>query len=592
MENYVVLARKYRPSSFQTVVGQQAITQSLQNAIRTNHLAQAYLFCGPRGVGKTTCARIFAKTINCLAPTAEHDACNACESCTAFNEQRSFNIHELDAASNNSVDDIRKLIEQVRIPPQMGRYSVYIIDEVHMLSKDAFNALLKTLEEPPSYAIFILATTEKHKVLPTILSRCQVFDFSRITIADTIQYLRDVVCKAEGIVTTDDVLNVVAQKADGAMRDALSIFDQLIGYCGKQISYEQTIEILNVLSSEYYFRLVDCALSGDVSGALLLFNEVLEKGFDAQNFIVGFCQHLRDVLVSKDPQTTALLETSDSIRQRYAEQATGCSLPFLFKALELTNKCDIDYRMAKNKRLTVEVMLIKVCQILTPTDPQPTQRLQPVSTSTSTSTSTSASAPAPQAHPTRQPASTPRLTSQSVSHPTPQSTPSPAQRLPQQPTISRAGIPRMVSINPNANRNVGTATDTAETKEEPAAAKRANSFTSEVLDNAWLTLPSIFPKEERLKATLMNAPLLRINETTLQISLANALQEEEILRHKSIILHELRNRLQNDFVELLTKVDETLITHTMVSPQEKYDKLAKQNPDFNHFVQTLGLVMQ
>ncbi len=586
MENYVVLARKYRPSSFQTVVGQQAITQSLQNAIRTNHLAQAYLFCGPRGVGKTTCARIFAKTINCLKPTAEHDACNACESCTAFNEQRSFNIHELDAASNNSVDDIRKLIEQVRIPPQMGRFSVYIIDEVHMLSKDAFNALLKTLEEPPSYAIFILATTEKHKVLPTILSRCQVFDFSRITIADTIQYLRDVVCKAEGIVTTEDVLNVVAQKADGAMRDALSIFDQLIGYCGKQISYEQTIEILNVLSSEYYFRLVDCALQGDVSAALLLFNEVLEKGFDAQNFIVGLCQHLRDVLVSKDSQTTTLLETSDTIRQRYAEQATRCSLPFLFKALELTNKCDIDYRMAKNKRLTVEVMLIKVCQILSPTDPQPTQHLQPISTSASASAST------PQAHPAPQPTSAQRPTTNAVSHPTSYQAPSQAQRLPQQPTISRAGMPRMVSINPNANRNAGTATDTAEKKEEPAAAKRANSFTSEVLDNAWLTLPSIFQKEERLKATLMNAPLVRINETTLQISLANALQEEEILHHRSVILHELRNRLQNDFVELLTKVDETLIVHTMVSPQEKYDKLVKQNSDFNHFVQALGLVMQ
>ena len=286
MENYIVSARKYRPMTFETVVGQKALTSTLQNAIRQNHLAHAYLFCGPRGVGKTTCARIFAKTINCLHPTAEYDACNECESCRAFNEQRSFNIHELDAASNNSVEDIRALIAEVRIPPQIGKYSVYIIDEVHMLSAGAFNALLKTLEEPPSYAIFILATTEKHKVLPTILSRCQVYDFSRITIADTVAHLQNVAEK-EGITVSEEALNVVAQKADGGMRDALSIFDQLVSFCGKEITYERTIEVLNVLDTEYYFRLTDCALHNDVSGALLLLNEVLQKGFDAGNFITG-----------------------------------------------------------------------------------------------------------------------------------------------------------------------------------------------------------------------------------------------------------------------------------------------------------------
>ncbi len=576
MDNYVVLARKYRPSSFQTVVGQQAITQSLQNAIRTNHLAQAYLFCGPRGVGKTTCARIFAKTINCLAPTAENDACNSCESCTAFNEQRSFNIHELDAASNNSVDDIRKLIEQVRIPPQLGRYSVYIIDEVHMLSKDAFNALLKTLEEPPSYAIFILATTEKHKVLPTILSRCQVFDFSRITIADTIQYLRDVVCTEEGIQTTEDVLNVVAQKADGAMRDALSIFDQLIGYCGKKISYEQTIEILNVLSSEYYFRLVDCALAGNVSGALLLFNEVLEKGFDAQNFIVGFCQHLRDVLVSKDAQTTILLETSESIRQHYAEQAARCSLPFLFKGLELSNKCDIDYRMAKNKRLTVEVMLIKICQLVAPVEQtqDAAVKMQDIR---------------PQA-PTRpaQPAA-PQPTPQPVQRPVQQATPQPAPR-PQQPTVPRMNAPRMVSINANRNAQAA-APENAEKKEDPVAAKRSNPFTHEDLDRAWLTLPAIFTKEDRLKATLMNAPLKRIESNKVQLSLANKLQEEEVLAHRVAIVTELRNRLQNDEVEIVTLIDTSLV-HQVLTPQQRYEALAKTNPELNNFVQALGLTMQ
>ncbi len=576
MDNYVVLARKYRPSSFQTVVGQQAITQSLQNAIRTNHLAQAYLFCGPRGVGKTTCARIFAKTINCLNPTEEHDACNGCESCTAFNEQRSFNIHELDAASNNSVDDIRKLIEQVRIPPQLGRYSVYIIDEVHMLSKDAFNALLKTLEEPPSYAIFILATTEKHKVLPTILSRCQVFDFSRITIADTIQYLRDVVCPAEGIITTEDVLNVVAQKADGAMRDALSIFDQLIGYCGKHISYEQAIEILNVLSSEYYFRLVDCALAGDVSGVLLLFNEVLEKGFDAQNFIVGFCQHLRDVLVSKDAQTTILLETSESIRQHYAEQAARCSLPFLFKGLELSNKCDIDYRMAKNKRLTVEVMLIKICQLVSPVE-----QTQDAGVKMQEIRPQAAARPA-------QPA-TPQPTPQPASRPVSQPAPQPVVR-PQQPTVPRMNAPRMVSINANRNAQAA-APENAEKKEDPVAAKRSNPFTNEDLDRAWLTLPAIFTKEDRLKATLMNAPLKRIDTHNIQLSLANKLQEEEVLAHRVVIVTELRNRLQNDEVELVTLIDTSLV-HQVLTPQQRYEALAEKNPELNNFVQALGLVMQ
>lgn len=369
MDNYIVSARKYRPLTFESVVGQESITKTLRNAIKTNHLAQAYLFCGPRGVGKTTCARIFAKTINCLNPGNDHDACNECESCRAFNEQRSFNIHELDAASNNSVDDIRLLIEQVRIPPQIGKYSVYIIDEVHMLSKDAFNALLKTLEEPPSYAIFILATTEKHKVIPTILSRCQVYDFSRITIADMIHHLQ-YVAKQENITVTEEALNVVAQKADGGMRDALSIFDQLVSFCGNNIAYEQTIEVLNVLDTEYYFRIVECALRNDVSQMLLLFNNILNKGFDAQNFIIGLGSHLRDLLVSKDEITIKLLETSEAIKSHFAEQAKQCPTQFLFRALSLINECDIQYRVAKNKRLTIEIMLIRLSQ-LTASDETP-----------------------------------------------------------------------------------------------------------------------------------------------------------------------------------------------------------------------------
>ena len=315
MEQYIVSARKYRPTTFQSVVGQKNLTETLQNAIRQNHLAHAYLFCGPRGVGKTTCARIFAKTINCLNPTSDHEACNACESCVAFNEQRSFNIHELDAASNNSVEDIRSLIQEVRIPPQIGKYSVYIIDEVHMLSQGAFNALLKTLEEPPSYVIFILATTEKHKVLPTILSRCQVYDFQRITVRDTIEHLQ-YVARQEGIEVEEQALAVVAEKADGGMRDALSIFDQLVAFCGQTITYQQAIEVLNVLDSDYYFRMTDAALKGDVTQAMLLFNEVLMKGFDAGQFVVGLMQHLRDVMMAKDAATAVLLETTDAIRDR------------------------------------------------------------------------------------------------------------------------------------------------------------------------------------------------------------------------------------------------------------------------------------
>jgi len=362
MDNFIVSARKYRPQTFLSVVGQQALTTTLKNAISGSHLAHAYLFCGPRGVGKTTCARIFAKTINCLSPTADKEACNACESCVAFNEQRSYNIHELDAASNNSVDDIRTLIEQVRVPPQVSRYSVYIVDEVHMLSPGAFNAFLKTLEEPPAHAMFILATTEKHKIIPTILSRCQIYDFNRITVADTVAHLQ-YVAKSEGVTVDVNGLNVIAHKSDGGMRDALSIFDQLVSFCGNTITYQGVIDNLNVLDYEYYFKLVDAFLAGDVSKSLLLFNDVLNKGFDAHHFITGLASHFRDVLVSKDASTLQLLEVGDDIRARYQQQAQVCSTDFLFLGLKITNDCDLDYRISKNKRLLVELALIRLCQL-------------------------------------------------------------------------------------------------------------------------------------------------------------------------------------------------------------------------------------
>ncbi len=361
MEEYIVSARKYRPASFDTVVGQRALTTTLLNAIRTHKLAHAYLFCGPRGVGKTTCARIFAKTINCTHPNAQGEACNECESCRAFDEGRSLNIHELDAASNNSVENIRELIQQVQIPPQTGRYKVFIIDEVHMLSTAAFNAFLKTLEEPPSYVIFVMATTEKHKILPTILSRCQVYDFARMTIQNTVDHLRHVAEK-EGYTVDEESLNLIAQKADGGMRDALSIFDQVVSFTGGHITYEQTLANLNVLDTDYYFRLVDHFLKHEVEPCMLLLNEVIQKGFDPGIFIGGLASHLRNLMVSRDAQTLPLLEVSEGMRQRFQEQAARCEPRFLYRAIKLCNDCDQNYRTSRNKRLQVEICLIQAAQ--------------------------------------------------------------------------------------------------------------------------------------------------------------------------------------------------------------------------------------
>ncbi len=362
MENFVVSARKYRPITFDAVVGQSSITNTLKNAIKNNHLAQAFLFTGPRGVGKTTCARIFAKTINCENLSENLEPCDKCESCTSFNQNNSFNIHELDAASNNSVDDIRRLVEQVRIPPQVGSYKVYIIDEVHMLSAAAFNAFLKTLEEPPPYAKFILATTEKHKIIPTILSRCQIYDFNRITIKDTVEYL-EYVAKSEAVEADPEALHVIAQKADGAMRDALSIFDQLVSFSGNTITYKSTIDNLNVLNVEYYFKLVDLFFAGDISSSLLIFDEIIGNGFDGHHFINGLSSHLRNLLVGKDPQTIALMETSDSIKTQYLNQSKVADIRFLINALDICTKVDLNYKSASNKRLLVELNLMKLCKL-------------------------------------------------------------------------------------------------------------------------------------------------------------------------------------------------------------------------------------
>jgi DNA polymerase-3 subunit gamma/tau len=373
MENFIVSARKYRPASFDMVIGQDTITNTLKSAIKNNHLAQAYLFCGPRGVGKTTCARIFAKTINCSNLGEDAEACDKCESCLSFNSLRSFNIHELDAASNNKVEDIRSLNDQVRIPPQIGKYSIYIIDEVHMLSSSAFNAFLKTLEEPPSHAIFILATTEKHKIIPTILSRCQIFDFNRIKIEDIVGRLM-FVAKNEGINAEEEALHIIGQKADGALRDALSIFDQIVSLTGKTISYKDVIENLNVLDYEYYFKTIDGALLGDVSSVLLSFNEILEKGFDGHNFINGLNSHLRDLLVCRDEATLPLLETTASVKQRYLMQTGRCQVDFLFRALEIGTNCDLSYKASKNPRLHIELALIRLCRLMSDNGADPEKK--------------------------------------------------------------------------------------------------------------------------------------------------------------------------------------------------------------------------
>ena len=563
MDNYVVSARKYRPQTFESVVGQQALTQTLQNAIRQNRLAHAYLFCGPRGVGKTTCARIFAKTINCLNPQNGFDACNECESCKAFNEQRSFNIHELDAASNNSVEDIRNLIDQVRIPPQIGKYSVYIIDEVHMLSAGAFNALLKTLEEPPSYAIFILATTEKHKVLPTILSRCQVYDFNRITVQDTIAYLQKVAA-SEGVTADEGALNVVAQKADGGMRDALSIFDQLVAFCGNNITYERTIEVLNVLNADYYFKLVEQALQHDVKGALLLLNEVLNHGFDAGLFITGLAQHLRDVLVSKDPQTITLLETSDAIRQRYAAQAQLCAPVWIFQALDILNTCDINYRTAKNKRLTVELALIKLTQLGVPQNipaaqptPQTSQPGTPRTTSTPSAPSTPADKPAPQ--PTAQPAAAPVM-----------------------PKIPKIGL----GLGPKKKEE--PAAEAPKPAAEPQAPQNS-PFTADQLRDAWVGLATTHKEELRLRELIENYIPTLVEENMAQIQMPNPWQLSQMRSAMPKLMAELRQKLKNDLLTVQLVLAEYNQEQMAFTADEKYAVMAQANPVLAQLKENLDL---
>ena len=615
MENYIVSARKYRPSTFESVVGQRALTTTLKNAIATQKLAHAYLFCGPRGVGKTTCARIFAKTINCMTPTADGEACNQCESCVAFNEQRSYNIHELDAASNNSVDDIRQLVEQVRIPPQIGKYKVYIIDEVHMLSASAFNAFLKTLEEPPRHAIFILATTEKHKILPTILSRCQIYDFNRISVEDTVNHLSYVASK-EGISAEPEALNVIAMKADGGMRDALSIFDQVVSFTGGNITYKSVIDNLNVLDYEYYFRLTDCFLANKVSDALLLFNDVLNKGFDGSHFITGLSSHFRDLLVGKDPVTLPLLEVGASIRQRYQEQAQKCPLPFLYKAMKLCNECDLNYRISKNKRLLVELTLIQVAQLTTEGDDvsggrSPKQTIKPVfSQPAAAQPSQVASASSVQqapvhsspasvtanVTPNRQPqmATTARPVSPSATNTT-SSAPLPGAGIPSVAKEERK-VPVMkmsslgVSIK-NPQRDQAAQNATVAHVPRVQQPEQDSNFNERDLNYYWQEYAGQLPKEQVAIAKRMQVlrPVLLNNSTTFEIVVDNEIAAKDFTALIPELQDYLRVRLMNSKVVMTVRVSAPTETVRAVGRVEKFQMMSQKNQALMQLKEEFGL---
>jgi DNA polymerase-3 subunit gamma/tau len=578
MDNFIVSARKYRPATFDMVVGQDTITTTLRNAIRNNLLAQAYLFCGPRGVGKTTCARIFAKTINCSNTGPDGEACDKCESCTSFNSQASFNIHELDAASNNSVDDIRNLTDQVRIPPQIGRFSVYIIDEVHMLSTQAFNAFLKTLEEPPSHAIFILATTEKHKIIPTILSRCQIFDFNRINVDDIVQRL-SWVAGNEGVNAEHEALHVIATKADGAMRDALSIFDQIVSFSGKTITYGDVIANLNVLDYEYYFRITAAAMEGDVTSVLLTYNEILNKGFDGYNFMAGLNNHLRDLLVSRDEATVKLLETSPSIRQRYREQAVRAQLPFIYEALDIGSQCMLNFKASKNQRLHVELALLRMCNLSAPAtgeeskkkvDSRLTDEDQDFKVAPPQRTHAAPQPPAPQAAPP--PAVSPRPAAQ----------PSKAYTADDSKKVSIKDI--MAGTKP-----AGNVLNEPEPEIDAPAADR--DFTPEELRNAWNSFADDIKEESpRISVTLTAVTPELLPDRTILLKLDNlTLKEAFDNNFKPRLEGHLRRTLRNGTIQLQTTVEATERGEILYSSEQKFNHLAARNPALKELKKTFNL---
>ena len=589
MENYIVSARKYRPMTFDTVVGQEALTTTLKNAIQSGRLAHAYLFCGPRGVGKTTCARIFAKTINCLSPQPNGEACGECESCKAFNEQRSYNIHELDAASNNSVEDIRVLIEQVRIPPQIGKYKVFIIDEVHMLSQAAFNAFLKTLEEPPQHAIFILATTEKHKILPTIMSRSQIYDFKRMRVNDIVGHLKNVAAQ-ENMTVEDAALNIIAQKADGGMRDALSIFDQVASFCGGNITYQQTIENLNVLDYDYYFRLTDYCLEGKITECMLTLNEILAKGFEGQYFITGLSSHLRNLLVSQEAQTAELIEASDEVRTRYKEQAQRCTAKFLFRAMKLANTCDLNYKQSQNKRLLVELTLIEMAQLSSDDGESsglcPTKILKPIFQALKA--------------PKKAPEEDSRIVAQkeeasrrATQIKTSQTT------VVQQPIINtqhRTSPPPVgiggLRFSLRRQQENNHKQQEANTQETTAAPTFENQSVNPMdLTVAWREFAKNLPQEDRAMSFQMDnmEPQLQADGQTILVVVDNPSVQSELHKMQPRIEAYLHQRLQNNTLKLTTRLREVTEKAPVLSRREMFNQMLEQSEALRKLKEELQL---
>ena len=590
MKDYIVSARKYRPMTFDAVVGQSALITTLKNAVKSGKLAHAYLFCGPRGVGKTTCARIFAKAINCLNPTADGEACNECESCQAFNEQRSYNIFELDAASNNSVENIKSLMDQTRIPPQVGKYKVFIIDEVHMLSTSAFNAFLKTLEEPPAHVIFILATTEKHKILPTIISRCQIYDFERMATADIINHLKNV-AQQEGITYEDAALNIIAEKADGGMRDALSVFDQAASFCQGNITYDKVLEDLNVLDADNYFKIVDLSLENKVGDVMVLLNSILAKGFDGGLLTNGLASHIRNVLMAKDAQTLPLLEVSEQQRQKYQQQAQKCPTKFLYQALKILNRCDVNYRQSSNKRLLVELTLIEVAQVTQADDAssgagRSPKRLKPLfkklapamgseTNQRVASSETGKVSPANARH-------TPITSAQQPSTPTPAAT---SKSAGQRPRLTLSDI----GMTFNDLRNGGKK-PSYRTEPEQQVTTQNTAFSEQELMIQWKVMCNRMPQEKIGLAQRMKNLTPRITTfPNTEVVIDNDILLKQVQENKENILAEMRKLLKNAQLNINLRLAEAQEVTKIYSKREIFEMLKKENPQFSKLCQSLKL---
>ncbi|HDQ15882.1 MAG TPA: DNA polymerase III subunit gamma/tau [Bacteroidetes bacterium] len=571
MENYLVSARKYRPSTFKSVVGQDAITETLRNAIKNNQLAQAFLFCGPRGVGKTSCARILAKTINCQNLQNDIEACNECESCKSFNASASFNIHELDAASNSGVEDIRNLVDQVRIPPQAGKYKVYIIDEVHMLSASAFNAFLKTLEEPPPYAKFILATTEKHKIIPTILSRCQIFDFQRITVQDIAKHLL-YVAKQEKVKTEEQALLLIAQKSDGALRDALSMFDQIVSYSSGNVSYEQVCENLNILDYDYYFRFVDLALESNIPAALELFNQVLKKGFDSYYFLTGFAEHFRNLLVGKDNITVDLMDVGQKVKEKYIEQANKTSLNFLIQSISILTKADINYKESYNKRLLVELCLMQICSFYQNKAAEETQK---------------------------------KNTKQSVKEKTPkqETTAAPIKTSPENNNKKKQEVPKQEKKSAEFTHKKTIAAGGISIKELEKSLESQNQVAEENLQKGPLNdfsadqmivvwdeyLASIKDSKKNIFSILNRCKPRLTSENKIEIFVENKVAEYEIISHREMLVPYLRKKLENAEIDLIVTLNQEKLEKKAYTNEEKFKTMADKNPHLHTLKQELHL---